>query len=289
MRNATRNLLVAAGVIGAVFASQAATAQQASAPLSAEQIAAIVNSPDRSAADKTNDQRRKPEQMLAFIAIHPGITAVDLSAGGGYTTELLARAVGPTGKVYGQGRPPTQISKPPAVPEGNSNPTMTQGAAPAAPPSAPRPFSAALADRESKLQSNSVKAAPIAALVRPFEDPISPELVGQVDLVTLMFNYHDLEHFGVDRAAMNKAVFAALKPGGLYVIADHAGRPGTGVSESGTLHRIEEAFLEKEVEAAGFKRVDEGNFLRNPNDPRDKNTPEPPQPKDEFVLKFAKP
>jgi predicted methyltransferase len=283
--------MAAAGVIGALLLNaQAATAQQGS-PLPSEQIIAIVNSADRSAADRTNDQRRKPEQMLGFIGIHPGIVAVDLSAGGGYTTELLARAIGPSGKVYGQSRPPNpnQASRPPAMPEGNNNPVMTPSAAPAAPASAPRPSSVALADRESKLQSNGVKAAPIVALARPFEDPISPELAGNVDLVTLMFNYHDLGHLGVDRAAMNKAVFAALKPGGLYVIADHSGRPGTGISESGTLHRVEEAFLRKEVEAAGFKLIDEGNFLRNPNDPRDKNAPDPPQPKDEFVLKFAKP
>ena len=88
---------------------------------------------------------------------------------------------------------------------------------------------------------------------------------------------------------MNRAIFAALKPGGLYVIADHAGRPGTGITESGTLHRVEESFLRKEVEAAGFRLLAEGDFLRNPGDPRDRNTPEPPQPKDEFVLKFVKP
>ena len=82
---------------------------------------------------------------------------------------------------------------------------------------------------------------------------------------------------------------AALKSGAMYVIADHSGRPGTGISESGTLHRVEEAFVRKEVEAAGFRLAAEGNFLRNPNDPRDKNTPDPPMPKDEFFLKFAKP
>jgi predicted methyltransferase len=87
---------------------------------------------------------------------------------------------------------------------------------------------------------------------------------------------------------MNRAVYRALKPGGIYVIADHAGRPGTGISESGTLHRIEESFLREEVERAGFVLREEGQFLRNPNDPRDRNTPEPPQPKDEFVLKFVK-
>jgi predicted methyltransferase len=104
-----------------------------------------------------------------------------------------------------------------------------------------------------------------------------------------MFNYHDLGHMGVDRARMNAAVFAALKPRGVYVIADHAGRPGTGISEAGTLHRIEQAFLLQEVEAAGFRLAGEADFLRNPLDPRDKNTPDPAQPKDEFVLKFFKP
>ena len=275
---------------GLLLNPNVATAQEKQ-PLSSEQIADIVNSADRTAADRTNDQRRKPEQMLAFIGIRPGIVALDVSAGGGYTTELLARAIGPAGKVYGQSRPrdPNQVSTPPAAPEGNSNPTAAPAAATAAPPTAPRPSSVALAERDNALRSNGVQAAPIVALSRPFEDPVSPELEGRLDLVTLMFNYHDLGHLGVDRAAMNKAIFRALKPGGLYVVADHSGRPGTGISESGTLHRIEEAFLRQEVEAAGFKLVDEGKFLRNPNDPRDKNTPDPPQPKDEFVLKFMKP
>lgn len=105
---------------------------------------------------------------------------------------------------------------------------------------------------------------PNVAVSRPFEDPIPAEVkVESVDLATLMFNHHDLGHLGVDRAAMSKAVFRALKPGGLYVMADHSGRPGSGISESDTLHRIEEAFLRQEVEAAGFKLIDGGNFLRN--------------------------
>ena len=267
-------------------------AGQDSPPLSSAQIIEILSSPDRTAADRTNDLRRKPEQMLGFIGIRPGIIALDLSAAGGYTTELLARSIGPTGKVYGQSRPrdPNQAPTSSSVPEGNSRPNLAPVATPAAPPAAPRPSPVALADRDAKLHEASISAAPIVALSRPFEDPVPSELASeQIDLVTLMFNYHDLGHLGVDRAAMNRAVFRALKPGGLYVIADHAGRPGTGISESGTLHRIEEAFLRQEVEAAGFRLVEEGKFLRNPNDPRDKNTPDPPQPKDEFVLKFVRP
>jgi predicted methyltransferase len=275
-----------------LLGTHATEAQQASPPLSSAKIIEILSSPDRTAADRPNDLRRKPEQMLGFIGIRPGIVALDLSAAGGYTTELLARAIGPTGKVYGQSQPrdPNQAPTSSSVAEGNSRPNLAPVATPAATTGAPRPSPVALADHDTKLREAGIPAAPIVALSRPFEDPVPSELASeQIDLVTLMFNYHDLGHLGVDRAAMNRAVFRALKPGGLYVIADHAGRPGTGISESGTLHRIEEVFLRQEVEAAGFRLVEEGTFLRNPNDPRDKNTPDPPQPKDEFVLKFVRP
>ena len=123
-----RKTLLAAVAVGTslLLAVQPASTQQA-APLTAEQAAQIVASPDRSAADRTNDQRRKPEQLLVFIGARPGITALDLSAAGGYTTELLARAIGPSGAVYGQSRPrdPSRPPTPPAAPEGNSHPTAT--------------------------------------------------------------------------------------------------------------------------------------------------------------------
>jgi predicted methyltransferase len=261
-----------------------ATTPAASSPatLSKERIAELLASPDRRAADRTNDVRRKPDQMLAFIGVRPGMVALDLSAGGGYTTELLARAVGPTGRVYGQSAPRNPSAMPPAAPEGGAAAPATTTAPP---PAGPPPSPAALAER-----ARNPAAGNIIAVVQRFEDPVPAAVTPNgLDLVTLMFNYHDLGHLGVDRGPMNKAVFAALKPGGMYVIADHAGRPGTGISESGTLHRIEESFLRKEVEAAGFVLAEEGKFLRNPSDPRDKNTPVPAQPKDEFVLKFIKP
>jgi predicted methyltransferase len=253
-----------------------AVACQSPGPISRERIAEIVASPDRSAADRSSDVRRKPEQMLAFIGVRPGMAALDVSAGGGYTTELIARAAGPSGKVYGQSAPPDPKRAPPAAPEAGSPPADAR----------PRPTSAQrLAER-----AKNPAAANIVAVVRSFEDPAPPEVsANALDLATLMFNYHDLGHLGVDRARMNRALFAALKPGGIYVVADHSGRPGTGISESGTLHRVEEAFVRREVEAAGFRLAGEGSFLRNPDDPRDKNTPEPPMPKDEFVLKFVKP
>jgi predicted methyltransferase len=247
----------------------------ATLPDPAQRYAAIVASADRAAADRINDERRKPAEMLAFIGVQPGVTALDVSAGRGYTTELLARATGPAGRVYGQ--------RPPAAAAGASPPAQPEGLA------APRPAAAATTTMPT-LAQRVTSFANMVAITRPFEDPAPPELANAgFDLVTLMFNYHDLGHLGVDRNAMNRSIFRALKPGGLYVIADHSGRPGTGISESGTLHRVEEAFVVREVQAAGFRLLASGDFLRNPQDPRDRNTPEPPMPKDEFVLKFVKP
>ena len=257
--------------------------------LDSKNIAAIVASPDRSAADKNMDARRKPAQLLAFIGARPGMNALDLSAGGGYTTELLARAIGPTGRVYGQSQPPRAPGSAPlapVAPEGDAAPApASQVAAPVSTPPVRRTSAQALAER-----AKNPAVANIVPVVQPFENPAPAAVaVASLDLVTLIFNYHDLGHMGVDRARMNQAVFAALKPGGMYVLADHAGRPGTGISEGGTLHRIDEAFLRQEVEAAGFKLAGQGDFYRNPADPRDKNTPEAGQAKDQFVFKFVKP
>ncbi|CAN5279750.1 class I SAM-dependent methyltransferase [soil metagenome] len=234
----------------------------ASGPSSAsptrDELLAIIASPDRRAADRTNDIRRKPVEMLYFIGVNRGMNVLDLSAGGGYTSELLARTVGPKGRVIAQVAP---------RPEG------------------PPPSFASLTER-----ANSLTAGKIVPVLQKFETPVPADMASNnFELATMMFNYHDLGHLGVDRAQMNKAVFAALKPGSMYIIADHSGRPGTGISESSTLHRVEEGFVRKEVEAAGFKFIESAEFLRNPADPRDKNVPDNGQPKDEFVLKFVKP
>lgn len=275
-------LLAVTSMLGACAQIGDMHAAPESAAISKERIAAIVASPDRRPADRANDQRRKPQQVLEFIGVRTGITAMDVGAGGGYTTELLARAVGPSGKVYGQSAPRNPNAAPPASPEVGVATNLAQ-TAPPRPASVPSPVTLAERAKNSALSH-------IVPIVRPFDNPFPPEVASNgLDLVTFMFNYHDMGHLQVDRARLNRAVFAALKPGGVYVIADHSGRPGTGISESGTLHRIEETFLRQEVEAAGFVLAAEGNFLHNPSDLRDKNMPEPPQPKDAFILKFIKP
>ena len=284
--------LLLSGLALALALTLVACAVAPPAAVTPQRLTEILAGADRTPADRTNDLRRKPDAMLAFIGLRPGWVALDVSAGGGYTSELLARAIGPTGLVYAQSQPrnPSQPPPAPAAPEGASHPPAAAAAPPPPVSAAPRTSAVALAERQARLQAAGVAAAPLVVVQQRFDDPVPAALAtGGLDLVTLMFNYHDLGFLGVDRMAMNRALFRALKPGGLYIVADHAGRPGTGISESGTLHRIEEAFLRQEVEAAGFKWVAAGNFLRNPNDPRDKNTPLPAMPKDEFVLKFVRP
>ncbi|MFN7087254.1 MAG: class I SAM-dependent methyltransferase [Burkholderiales bacterium] len=214
-----------------------------------------VHNPGRSDADRVIDQRRQPEKLLTFYAVRPGMRVLDLGAGAGYNAELLARIVGPQGVVYA-----------------HNNRHLLDNI-----------VRGRFDERLKKPEMRNV-----IHVARDFDDPLPPQ-ARNLDLVTFNFVYHDTVWMGVDRLKMNQAVFAALKPGGVYIVADHSGRPGSGVSETKTLHRIEESVVRKEVEAAGFKLAAEAGFLRNPADPRDAPVFKPAVPNDEFVLKFVKP
>ncbi len=115
-----------------------------------------------------------------------------------------------------------------------------------------------------------------------------PDLHG-FDLITFFFAYHDTTYMAVDRVKMDKALFAALKPGGFLVIADHSARPEDGATVGKTYHRIAEQTLRAEIEAAGFRFVADAGFLRHPEDTRTSIVFRNPTPVDEFVLKFQKP
>ena len=128
----------------------------------------------------------------------------------------------------------------------------------------------------------------VVHVVSDFDNPV-PTDVSRLDLITFFFAYHEITYMQVDRAAMNRKMLAALKPGGFLIIADHSAKPGDGISVAKTLHRIEESVVRREIEAAGFKFVEEGDFLRHPEDPRDAAVFRPQVPTDEFVLKYRKP
>jgi predicted methyltransferase len=224
-------------------------------------LRAIVDAADRDPEDKVLDAGRKPAELLAFAGIKPGMKVADIAAGGGYTSEILARAVGPTGVVYGQ----------------NSAWILEKFA--------DKPWSSRLAKPVNK---NIVK------VTREFDDPLPPE-AKDLDAVVMVLFYHDtfwLE--GVDRAKMNASIMRALKAGGHYIVVDHSGRAGTGATEVKTLHRIEESLVRKEILAAGFRLAADASFLKNPADARDWNAApfaaaEKRGTSDRFVLSFVKP
>ena len=215
---------------------------------------AIIAAPDRSEADRKSDVRRKPAQLLAFTGVRPGMKVLDVATGGGYSTELMARSVGPTGVVYGQDAASTIAGARAAFDARAKSPAMNN----------------------------------VVRLLRSFDDPVPAE-VRDFDLITFFFEYHEMPKAGIDFARMNRRLFEILKPGGVLVVADHSALAGTGGEMGPTLHRIEESFVRKHVEAAGFRLIDEGNFLRSPADQRDIIVFRNPVPNDEFVLKFQKP
>ncbi len=224
------------------------------------EVAALLAAKDRTPEDVELDKGRHAAELLSFFPIKPGMKVAELGAGGGYTAELLARAVGPKGKVYGQ----------------NNKFFLEKFAE--------KPWS----ERLKRAQTKNV-----VRVDREFDDPLPPE-AKDLDAVFLLLLYHDTVWLKTDRAKMNKKILESLKPGGIYAIVDHSGRAGTGTTEGETIHRIEEDIVKKEILAAGFVLDAEGQFLRNPADTRDWNASprvaaEKRGTSDRFVLRFKKP
>jgi len=242
------------GWLGCALAALALAGCASLNPGERTDYAAIVAAPDRSAADRKTDERRKPVQMLQFAGVHPGMKVLDMGAGGGYSSELFARAVAPTGTVYAQD-----------APGGNER---------------------ALAAFKARAQSPAMKN--VVRVLRPYEDPVPPG-VGGLDLIAYFFEYHEAANMGIDRVKMDRRLFDALKPGGILIVADHSAQAGTGTAATHSLHRIDEALVRREFEAAGFRPAGEGEFLRSPGDKRDVIVFKSPVPVDDFVLKFQKP
>ncbi len=242
-------------------AAAARPASPAHQPLAVPaELQSVVGAADRSETDRELDAGRHPGELLAFIGLKPGMKVAEVGVGGGYTCELLARAVGPEGKVYGVNTP-WVLEK-----------------------FAEKPWSERLA---KPVMKNVVRVD------REISDPFPADATA-LDAVVSVLIYHDLFWLGGNRDAMNAAIFKALKPAGVYVIVDHSGRQGTGSSEVKTLHRIEEKIVRLEVERAGFKLSEEGAFLRNPEDRRDwndspKEAGERRGTSDRFALKYVKP
>jgi predicted methyltransferase len=221
-------------------------------------IVDAVNSSDRPAADKQRDASRRPAQLIAFFGIKPGMQVADLWAAGGYTTELLARTVGPTGKVYSQ-----NIEFPEKFKE---------------------------AEKAWKARIAEPGLSNVVEVTRPFDAPdVLPVPPGALDAVIMHLNYHDLVARKFDRDKLNAAVFRALKPGGIYGLVDNSAQAGSGARDADTLHRIDEQFEINEIEKAGFRLAADSDILRNPKDTRTLPFWKMDHNQDRFVLKFVKP
>ena len=216
---------------------------------SSAQYKAALASPLRTDADRKDDAKRKSAEFLDFAKVRPGMKVLDVSAGGGATSALLAVAVGSGGDVWAQ--------------TGKASPKL-----------------------EARLA-----ATPMANLhpaIAAFDNPV-PAGAPPLDLITINMSYHDIVNTPTDRAAMDKHLFDALKPGGYLVIVDNAAKEGSGIKDTNTLHRIEEAAVIAEVTKAGFAVDAKSDYLHVASDPRDQpffkmnGTPD-----DKFAVRFVK-
>jgi predicted methyltransferase len=243
--------LIAAGCAATAIAATA----WAAGPAIPAYVTAAVADAARPQADRDADAMRKPAELLAFTGLKPGDKIVDIMPGRGYTSRLFSKTVGANGKVY-------------AV----------------APPMFAERMKGLLDDPAYKN---------ITMIAQPFDGFTTPE---KVDVVWTSQNYHDFHNPGpngapgTDVAKFNKAVFDALKPGGVFVITDHNAGVGAPMETTRTSHRIAPDLVKKEVTAAGFVLAGESNVLANPkDDPKAQSEGPGPRNTDKFVLKFRKP
>jgi len=212
----------------------------------------------RPADDIARDADRKPAELIAFAQIKAGQTVVDYIPGKGYFTRLFSNAVGAQGAVYS------------VVPQFLLDKFKDR----------PRPPSVALEPAHANVHD-------------VVSNDASLNVPAKADLVWTAQNYHDVHIAGGAKATgqLNKAVFDALKPGGLYVVLDHAAATGQDDATMAKLHRIERAVVVKEVTDAGFVLDGESTVLSNPADPHTANVFDPSirGKTDQFILRFKKP
>ena len=224
-------------------------------------VTAAVADPARPQADRDRDAGRKPAECIAFAGLKPGDRIADLIPGGGYFTRIFSGVVGPKGQVI--------AVAPPKRPD--------------APADRPEPSAAVRAIAADPHYSNvTVSVEKVAELKLPVN----------LDMVWTSQNYHDVHNVkDIDVGVFNKAVFESLKPGGIYIVIDHAAEKGAGFTATSTLHRSEPDAVKAEVLAVGFELVGSSDVIASASD--DHKTPVFEQglhdKTDRFVLKFRKP
>ncbi len=219
-------------------------------------LAAAVANPARTDEDRARDTDRKPDEVLAFLGIEPGMAVVDLMAGRGYYTEILCGAVGESGKVYLQ-----------------NNEFVRKRFADAA--------SAALIDK--------LGVERCVRLDRELEDLGLPD--DSLDAAIMVLFYHDTYWQKVDRPKMNAGILRALKPGGVFGVVDHHAEAGSKDRDVKSIHRVDASIVKQELVDAGFVLEAESDLLSHPEDDRTKNVFDPSirGKTDRFIYRFRKP
>lgn len=246
-------LLLVAGLAAATAVAGAHPKHATQAGAIPAYVQAAVADPGRD-ADRAKDADRHAAEIVAFTGVKPGDKVLELVPGSGYWTRVFSKVVGGQGHVY------------------------------AAIPAPMEKYS----DDTKKLPAQY----PNVSLLEQAADALStPE---QVDVAFTAQNYHDYpdKFMGpTDPAVLNKAVFAALKPGGTYVVIDHVAAAGSGLRDTDTLHRIDPALVKQQVQAAGFEYVGESRVLANPKDDHALKVFDPSVRghTDQFAYKFRKP
>jgi predicted methyltransferase len=261
-----RQLLIAAAAgcaLSAAFSAAPATAATATAI--PDYISAAVADSRRPATDTARDVDRKPAQMLLLAGVKPGSKILEIEPAAGYFTRLFAVAVGSTGHVYAVygAPPPASASQPPSPMAGTA---------------------------QKEINDIAAQYGNVTPIGQSYSDFKVPE---PVDIAWTSQNYHDfhIPRNNVDVPKFDKAVFDALKPGGIFIVLDHSAAPGAGLEAASKLHRMDEAIAKQELAAAGFKLIAESNVLRNPKDPRTAIVFDPSirGHTDQFILKLQKP
>jgi predicted methyltransferase len=256
-----RGIGLAQLIAGSVMAAFAVASLSGHAAAPQDAIARAIADPARPAADTVRDPDRKPAGALAFAEVKANDKIADYAAGAGYFTRLFADVAGPAGHVYA------------SVPSGLLKyPNIVKGIA--------------------EIQAFAVDHPNVTVT---FGSALGaaryPE---KLDLFWISQNYHDLHDSfmgPVDMAAFNRAVYDALKPGGLYVVLDHVAAKGSPAEVTDTLHRIEPSTVRREVEAAGFRFEGESALLSNPADPHTAGVFDASirGRTDQFIMKFRRP
>ncbi len=249
-----KRVILIAGLMGAALCCGTALAAPA-------YIEKAVSDAARPPEDTKRDAQRLPAQMVEFAGIKPGMSVVDLLPGTGYFTRIFARAVGPKGHVYAYFGPQYDAR------------LKTQGV-----------------DPDNQFPDLKRIYPNLGTIHGPLNGFVTPQ---KVDVVWISDNYHDTHNksYAADVPGMNKAVFASLKPGGVYVIIDHRAVKGGGAGTTEALHRMDEDIAKQEIEAAGFKLVAESKMLTRADDDNTKRIFEEGEHDhtDQMVLKFRKP